>query len=125
MALLAGLIGTSLGLVAALKARGAALMARQKEKEQTELSEQRLYDVRMSQVQHYWEDRNLGLLSQELADQLPANQGGNDRRGFEWFYWQRKVAAGYVTFKGAPVGAFRAWRSAPTAGDSPPPVTLG
>ena len=44
VAVLGGLIGTSLGLVAALRAR-------QKERAQTELAEQRLYDVRMNLVQ--------------------------------------------------------------------------
>ncbi len=35
-----------------------------------------------------------------LADQLPANQRGIDRRGFEWFYWQRKMSSGHTTLKG-------------------------
>ena len=37
---------------------------------------------------------------QRLVEQLPANQGGVDRRGFEWFYWQRKMSSGHVTLKG-------------------------
>ena len=63
-------------------------------KAQTELAEQRLYDVRMNLVQRYWEDYNGDLLQQGLDEQLPANQGGIDRRGFEWFYWQRKTVLG-------------------------------
>ena len=69
-------------------------------KEQTELAEQRLYDVRMNLVQRYWEDYNGELLQQGLDEQLPANQGGIDRRGFEWFYWQRKMSSGHITLKG-------------------------
>ena len=71
-----------------------------KEKKQTELAEQRLYDVRMNLVQRYWEDYNGELLQQGLDEQLPANQGGIDRRGFEWFYWQRKMSSGHITLKG-------------------------
>jgi eukaryotic-like serine/threonine-protein kinase len=107
VAVLGGLIGTSLGLLAALQARRHAfgreqdaLKARAKEREQTELAEQRLYDVRMNLVQRYWEDYHGVLLQQGLDEQLPANQGGIDRRGFEWFYWQRKISSGHITLKG-------------------------
>ena len=107
VAVLAGLIGTSLGLLAALQARRNAfdreqdaLKAQAKEQEQTELAEQRLYDVRMNLVQRYWEDYHGELLQQGLDEQLPANQGGIDRRGFEWFYWQRKISSGHITLKG-------------------------
>ncbi len=77
-----------------------AVKAQAKEKAQTELAEQRLYDVRMNLVQHYWEDYNGQFMQQGLDEQLPANHGGIDRRGFEWFYWQRKIASGHITLKG-------------------------
>ena len=54
----------------------------------------------MNLVQRYWEDYNGRLLLRGLDEQLPANQGGIDRRGFEWFYWQRKLYSGHVTIKG-------------------------
>ena len=54
----------------------------------------------MNFVQRYWEDYNGELLQQGLDEQLPANQGGIDRRGFEWFYWQRKMSSGHITLKG-------------------------
>ena len=146
--------------------RREAEQARAKEREQTELAEQRLYDVRMNFVQRYWEDYDGKLFQQGLDEQLPANQGGIDRRGFEWFYWQRKISSGHITLKGHtgwcqqrgvqprrpaarlrqsrwdgegvgrrdrsgnphPQGAHRpwstAWRSAPTASGSPPPVMM-
>jgi WD40 repeat protein len=93
VAVLGGLVGTSLALLA-------ALAAQVKEREQTELAEQRLYDFRMNLAQRYWEDYHGGLLQQALVDELPANQGGIDRRGFEWFYWQRKLSLGNITLKG-------------------------
>jgi WD40 repeat protein len=77
-----------------------ALKARAEERKQTELAEQRLYDVRMTLVQRYWEDYNGELLWQGLDEQRPANQRGIDRRGFEWFYWQRKMSSGHITLKG-------------------------
>ncbi len=76
------------------------LKAQAEEKKQTELAEQRLYDVRMTLVQRHWEDYNGELLQQGVAEQLPANQGGIDRRGFEWFYWQRKISSGHTMLKG-------------------------
>ena len=108
VAVLGGLVGTSLGLVAAVHARQDALnreqdavKAQAKERAQTELAEQRLYDVRMTLVQRYWEDSNGDLLHQGLDEQLPASEGGVDRRGFEWFYWQRKVSWGRLTLENA------------------------
>jgi WD40 repeat protein len=86
VAVLGGMIGTGLALRAALH--------------QTELAERRLYDVRMNLVQRYWEDYNGQLFQQGLDEQLPASQGGIDRRGFEWFYWQRKISSGHITLKG-------------------------
>src|SRR5262249_15123837 len=61
-----------------------ALRARAKEREQTQLAEQRLYVAGMNLVQRYWEDYHGALLQQRLDEQLPANHGGVDRRGFEW-----------------------------------------
>ncbi len=78
-----------------------SLRARAKEREQTELAEQRLYDARMNLVQSQWEDYCYGYnMRNGLDAQLPANQGGIDRRRFEWFYWQRKLSSGHITLQG-------------------------
>ncbi len=74
--------------------------ARAKEAEQTQLAEQRLYIARMNLVERSSEDYNGALLQQGLDEQLPANQGGSDRRGFEWYYWRRKFASGHITLRG-------------------------
>ena len=100
-----------------------AVEARAKEREQTELAEQRLYIARMNLVQRYWEDYYGAVMQQGLDEQLPANQGGIDRRDFEWFYWQRKLASGHITLK-LNIGGVNAWRSAPMAGTSPPPAPM-
>ena len=66
----------------------------------TELTQQRLYDTQMNLVQRYWEDYHHFLLQQMLMGQLPSRQGGIDRRGFEWFYWRRKLSSGFVVPQG-------------------------
>ena len=139
---LGGLIGTSLALLVALDARQDALRrardaveaqakekeqtelaerhlqqarkARANEREQTDLAEKRLYDVRVSLLQRYWESHNDKLFQQGLLDQDPDNHHGVDRRGFEWFYWQRnykrrKISPGHITFLGH---ADRVWSAA-------------
>ncbi len=75
----------------------------------------------MNFVQQYWEDYNGELLQQGLVDQLPVNQGGIDRRGFEWFAGNEGCPRGTSPSRGTPALS-RAWRSAPTASGSPPPV---
>jgi WD40 repeat protein len=89
-ATLIGLVSTTLAMLAA--------------EAQTELAEQRLYDVRMNLVQRYWEDYNFRLFEGELRGQLPHNQLGIDRRGFEWFYWARRRHLGYIGLRGAQGG---------------------
>jgi WD40 repeat protein len=84
----------------AVLARGVAERESERAKAQTELAQRRLYDVQMTLVQRNWEDYNGALLQQGLDDLLPVNQGGIDRRGFEWFYWQRKMASAPITMKG-------------------------
>src|SRR5262249_52173523 len=55
------------------------------------LAERRLYLTNMNLVQRSWEDNALELFRKILDEQLPRNQvGGIDRRGFEWYYWDRK-----------------------------------
>jgi hypothetical protein len=66
----------------------------------------------MNFVQRNWEDYHGRLLRQGLDEQLPPKQGGVDRRGFEWFFWQRKMSSGHIV----------AWRSAQTASGSLQPV---
>ncbi len=82
---------------AALVARRAAEFESQRANEQTELAQQRLYDVRMNLLHRYWENGDDERLQQGLAEQLPADGAGVDRRGFEWFYWQRKLSSGLIT----------------------------
>jgi WD40 repeat protein len=81
------------------KARAAEQNARA---EAERLASLRLYAVQMNVVQRAWEDWNPALLLKTLDEQRPENQRGVERRGFEWFYWQRKLASGYRAFKGPP-----------------------
>ncbi len=67
---------------------------------EAEGANRRLYGVRMNLVQRFWEEWNPEGFRQTLAEQLPENQRGIDRRGWEWYYWQRKVSSGHTTFQG-------------------------
>ncbi len=96
----------------AVLARGNAERHADRALAQTTLAEQRLYDVRMSFVQRNWEDYHGNLLLDGLDEQLPAKQGGVDRRGFEWFYWRRKTSSGQITLKGHPDDALPFMRAA-------------
>jgi eukaryotic-like serine/threonine-protein kinase len=79
--------------------RKEAEQARARESEQTALAEQRLYDVRMNLVQRYWEDYNGTVFLRNLYEELPASPTAADRRGFEWSYWQRKIASGHINLE--------------------------
>jgi WD40 repeat protein len=98
----------------AIKRANEALLARSKELEQAkialvreeearnqaELANRRLYCVNMNLVQLYWANYKPRLFRQFLDEQLPQNQrGGTDRRGFEWFYWERKFRSGTTLVK--------------------------
>ena len=54
----------------------------------------------MNLVQRFWEDWDPDGFHQTLAEQLPENQRGFDRRGWEWHYWQRKVGSSHTTLQG-------------------------
>jgi hypothetical protein len=51
----------------------------------------------MNLAQRLREDYDGRFLQKTLLDQMPANRGGIDRRGFEWYYWQRKMTSGHIT----------------------------
>jgi WD40 repeat protein/serine/threonine protein kinase len=65
-----------------------------------DLANRRLYIARMNQMNGLWENWNGQAFLRRLAEQLPENQGGVDRRGWEWHYWQRKGTSGHTTLNG-------------------------
>ncbi len=67
---------------------------------EAERANRALYDVRMNVLQRFWEDCTPDGFRLTLQEQLPENQHGVDRRGWEWFYWQRKVCSGRTTIQG-------------------------
>jgi hypothetical protein len=58
------------------------------------------YIADMKNLQDSWISDDAARFRQLLDAQLPSNQAGVDRRGFEWHYWLRKLAWGHVTLKG-------------------------
>ena len=99
--------------------RKEAEQARARESEQTNLAEQRLYDVRMNLVQRYWEDYNGTVFLRNLYEELPASPDAADRRGFEWSYWQRKIASGHINLRRRMANSSPARPSAPTVSGWP------
>ena len=104
VAVLGGLIGTSLGLVADAHParRGPRDAERESEraKAQTELAEQRLYGVRMNLVQRYWESTIASSYVRRSTSCSRPSRADRDRRGFEWYYWRRQVPSDLVTLSG-------------------------
>jgi WD40 repeat protein len=84
-------------------AREQAGIARDNElaaRNEAEFANRRLYDVQMNVVQRAWEDWSPSVFLGTLDEQRPEYHKGVDRRGFEWFYWQRKASLGHVIDKG-------------------------
>ena len=67
---------------------------------EAEFANRRLYGVSLNAVQRAWEDWGPNLFLDTLAEQRPENQRGIDRRGFEWYYWQRAFRSSHTLFKG-------------------------
>jgi eukaryotic-like serine/threonine-protein kinase len=98
---LSGIVWQWRSAVAARRdAQDQAILAKNSEaaaRNEAELANRRLYDVKMNLVQRAWENWSPALFSETLDEQLPANQKGVDRRGFEWYYWRRKLRSGHET----------------------------
>src|SRR5262249_37320823 len=77
-----------------------AQAAEQTARSAEDLANRRLYCARMNLVQRIWDDWNGQGFFRTLAEQLPANQRGVERRGWEWYYWQRQGTSGHTALKG-------------------------
>jgi WD40 repeat protein len=76
--------------------------AQAKERAQAELNARRLYDAQMNLVQRNWEGQNLELCRTILDEPIPVGPDRKDLRGFEWFYWQKKLSSDVVVVKTGP-----------------------
>jgi hypothetical protein len=47
----------------------------------------------MNLVQRNWESLDPEVCKTILDEQIPADKGRKDLRGFEWFYWQRRLSS--------------------------------
>jgi WD40 repeat protein len=77
--------------------------AREVEREARDAAKRSLmlrYLADMKKVKESWISDDVALFRKLLDAQLPTNQEGVDRREFEWYYWQRKLAWGHVTLNG-------------------------
>ncbi len=64
------------------------------------ISDERLYISDMRQVQQAWEENNVGLALELLDRHRPQATAEKDYRGFEWYYWQRRIHADVRTLRG-------------------------
>jgi WD40 repeat protein len=64
-----------------------------------ELTQRRLNAARMNLIQHHWEEFNGELMRRGLEEQIPPGSTVVDRRGFEWFYWERRLSSGHRIIK--------------------------
>jgi eukaryotic-like serine/threonine-protein kinase len=55
-------------------------------------------DLRL--IQRAWPNNEIGPVRLALDRQLPANTGGRDLRGFEWYYWRRLLRQQLAELKG-------------------------
>jgi hypothetical protein len=98
---LSGVIWQWRAAVAARRdAQNQAVLAKSSEaaaRSEAEFANRRLYDVKMNLVQRSWENWSPALFSETLNEQLPTHQMGVNRRGFEWYYWRRKLRSGHET----------------------------
>jgi serine/threonine protein kinase len=105
IALLGGVVGTSLGLLEAKRGRDDAVEARRKEKiradgeseaksekvKALDLAYMQLYKSGMGLLGRLAEDRSYEAASDLLAKLTPAKTGGRDLREFEWYYWENQT----------------------------------
>jgi len=115
--LVAGIAGTSVGLVRSEQSRAEAIDARNSEADQRKAAEASdkeareaggklrevrdelrvsLYAARSNLIQSAWEAHGVTRMRELLAGQKPG-PGEPDLRGFEWHYWDRRVHAELTT----------------------------
>jgi WD40 repeat protein len=97
------LAGTAIASYFAVMASREAQRTREeaeRTREEKRTSNRHLYVAHLNLAQRAWEDADIKRLLELLDRQRPERTGGEDLRGFEWYYWQRLCHAGLLTFKG-------------------------
>jgi WD40 repeat protein len=93
---------------ATAQAEASAKTAKSKEEEaktNARRAFRKAYTSDLRQIDPAWEDRQVGLVRELLDKQRPEQTGGEDLRGFEWYYWNRLCRSDLLTLTGhkAPV----------------------
>jgi WD40 repeat protein/serine/threonine protein kinase len=65
-------------------------------REQKRTSDHRLYISDLRLAEHAWDQAHIGHMLRLLDRQRPEHTGGEDLRGFEWYYWHRLCHIGQV-----------------------------
>jgi WD40 repeat protein/serine/threonine protein kinase len=58
------------------------------------------YTSDLRRIETAWEERQVGLVGELLDNQRPARTGGEDLRGFEWYYWHALCRSDLLTLTG-------------------------
>ena len=85
VSLLLGLLGTSLGMLAAMSARTEAVAARRGAEDKAERYRRLLYVAEINYAQQAWEQHDVDHTVQLLRGHIP-KAGESDLRNFEWYY---------------------------------------
>jgi WD40 repeat protein len=91
--LLAFLLAVLFGEQASLDARKAKALREEAAAE----TRAQAYLAQMNRAQRAWDDNDIPLLVELLENQKPERTGGNDLRGFEWYYWWRLTHFTHLT----------------------------
>ena len=98
-----------------------AIKARAKERGQTELAEQRLYDVRMNLVQRYWEDSEVSSFSKGSLSCFRPTRAASIAAVSSGSTGNESISSGHITLKGHTDGV-KSVAFSPDGRASPPPA---
>jgi WD40 repeat protein/predicted Ser/Thr protein kinase len=106
MAIAVAAVASLVGLLSVVRSQA---LAREVAREQ-ELTFRSQYDFRILQVQGAWDKNDLVHLRDLLAYSTDGASAHNDPaldpRGFEWYFWRRKLSSGHQSFIGRSSVAF-------------------
>ncbi len=82
------------------QAAGAEKRARQQAVAESRRAFRNYYAAQMNLIQRDWQQSHIAPLLRRLEAVQPERTGGEDLRGFEWFYWQRLCRSHLRTLAG-------------------------
>jgi WD40 repeat protein len=84
-------------LLAVLFGQKAGIDAKAKRDDPAVEARARAYLAQMNLAQRAWDDNDIPRVIELLENQMPERTGGDDQRGFEWYYWWRLTHLTHLT----------------------------